>query len=235
MDPLQKWTANLVDLETLGSVLRVRIAKGLDKRKRHRELNTILLFTLCLEHNEDKRFLIGIQRRGVNTELVQVNQLFDEKFGIDEDADVILIPDLGLEGPRERDFHRIQLVSFVYQAHSDTTALIRFLEEKKLRRAARDDDLFLVVHIEQDISLDYIQLSIALQLRPGGCPYRRIFVFGPIKDAFPPCWFCAQVYPLFINFKELDGDTARVLLGDRRTKCGPAGMHGAAPQVILEM
>jgi hypothetical protein len=219
MDRYEKWTGYLVDLGTLYTTWAQRTGAGLKNTRRQREINTVCLFTLCLENNEGKRFLIGIQRRGLHTEPVLVNQLFNDRFGEIEDCDVILVPDLGPEGPSERDVHRLQLVSFVGQVDGDTTALIQFIETKKLR-VRRDDDLMLVVHLEQAMTLEYVQLTTALQLRSGGCPYRRIFVLGQIADVFPAVWSCMQVYPRLIAFKDLDGDTARALLADRPTKCG---------------
>jgi len=221
MDKYQKWTANLVDLQTLGRALAGRIVTGVAEGARCREIRTILHFALCLENNEGKRFLVGMQRAGIHGEPVRVDRLFNRDFGEIEDCDLILVPDLGPDASPTRHVHRFQLVSFVRQARADTAGLIEFLEHGKFRRPA-DDDLFLVVHLEQEMGLDLVQLSIALQIRRGGCPYRRIFVLGEFANAWPPQWFCAQVYPSLISFKDLDGDTARALLADRKTKCVPA-------------
>jgi hypothetical protein len=62
------------------------------------------LFTLCLENNENKRFLIGFQQRGKPpAEGGPVWDLFKDGFGEIENVDVILIPDLGPNEPAERE------------------------------------------------------------------------------------------------------------------------------------
>jgi hypothetical protein len=92
MDRYQKWSAHLADLKTLlGEWERRRLA-GTSTGRRVREIGTICLFTLCVENNENKRLLIGFQRRGLVDTPVPVNKLFEDSFGEIEDVDVILVP-----------------------------------------------------------------------------------------------------------------------------------------------
>ncbi len=110
-------------------------------RKKDREILAICLFTLCLENNENKRFLVGFQQRGLPVKPAMIRDLFEDGFGEIENCDVILIPDLGRDGPDERDIHRCQLVGYLKRGTLGTTDdLIAFLEEKKLR-VPPDNDL----------------------------------------------------------------------------------------------
>jgi len=218
MDSYQKWSAYLADLTTLYSEWERRRFTGTVSGKRFREINTICLFALCVENNENKRFLIGFQERGLVTQPVPVTRLFENNFAEIEDCDVILVPDLGPEGPAERDIHRCQLVSYLNRAEPGTADMIAFLEEKKLR-VPRDDNLILIVHVEQPTTFDYVKLSIALQLRKPKCPYSQVFVLGQLGNTEPPRWFCAQLYPLFVPLCELDGLTARDVLANREQIC----------------
>ena len=216
MDAYQKRSAHLADLATLYSEWERRKLTGTVSGRRFREINTICLFALCVEHNENKRLLIGFQERGLVAQPVPVTQLFENNFGEIEDCDVILVPDLGSEGPTEREIHRCQLVSYLNRAEPGTADMIAFLEEKKLRVPC-DDNLILIVHVEQPTTFDYVKLSIALQLRKPKCPYSQVFVLGQLGSTEPPRWFCAQLYPLFIPLRELDGPTARDVLAARGT------------------
>src|SRR5215471_17941268 len=113
MDSLEKWHARIADVKTLFTHWEERRLAGIPMRKRDREILSICLFTLCLENNEDKRFLIGFQRRGLDPKQGFVRDLFAHDCGEIEDRDVILIPDLGADGPSERETHRCQLVSYL--------------------------------------------------------------------------------------------------------------------------
>ena len=133
MDTLEKWHAHIVDVQTLFRHWEANRAAGRANQKRAREILTICLFTLCLENNENKRFLIGFQQRGKPpAEGGPVWDLFKDGFGEIENVDVILIPDLGPNGPAEREIHRCQLVGYRDRPNPSTEDLIEFLEEKKL-------------------------------------------------------------------------------------------------------
>ncbi|MHC4163080.1 MAG: hypothetical protein ACYSUM_13200 [Planctomycetota bacterium] len=218
MDRYQKWSAYLADLKTLYSEWERRHLAGVSTGRRFREINTICLFALCLENNESKRFLVGFQERGVADTPVPVNTLFEDAFGEIEDVDVILVPDLGPDGPSEREVHRCQLVSYCNRADPSTADMTAFLEEKKLC-VPRDDDLILIVHVEQPTRFGYVRLSIDLQLRQPQCPYSQVFVLGQVTETDPPRWFCTQVYPRLIPLHELNGPTAREVLADRDRVC----------------
>lgn len=111
MDTLEKWHAYIADVQTLLQHWEAERAAGREHRKRAREILTICLFTLCLENNENKRFLVGFQQRGKpHTVAGPVWGLFKDGFGEIENVDVILIPDAGEDGPSEREIHRCQLV-----------------------------------------------------------------------------------------------------------------------------
>jgi hypothetical protein len=204
MDSLQKWYAQMADVQTLFSHWEKQTqTTGFIRRKRSREILTICLFTLCLENNEDKRFLIGFQQRG---EI--------------EDVDVILVPDLGEDGPAIREIHRFQIVGYLERPNPSTEDLIEFLEEKKLRIAPNDDDLCLIIHLEQPIAFDWVPLSIHFQMRLPKCPYSQVFLLAQTSlDRQQPIYSCRQIYPLMLPLRDMDLQTARAVIADRKTVC----------------
>jgi hypothetical protein len=221
VDTLEKWHAQLVDVRTLFEHWHAQLAAGKARRKRSRELLTICLFTLCLENNENKHFLIGFQGRGVRSEPGPVLGLLEDGVGEIENVDVILVPDLGPDGIPVRDIHRCQLVGYLERPEPSTEDLIDFLEEKKFRSVCNDDDLRLIVHLEQPIAFDWVQLSIHLQMRQPKVPYSQVFLLTQTSlDPKQPTWSCRQLYPRMIPLRDLDLESARtLLLAERKTVC----------------
>ncbi|MEY2480634.1 MAG: hypothetical protein QOI04_1561 [Verrucomicrobiota bacterium] len=220
MDALEKWYAQIVDVKTLFSHWHTQMRAGLARRKRSREILTVCFFTLCLENNENKRFLVGFQQRGVPGKPGPVFQLFQDGFGEIEDVDVILVPDLGVDGPAIRDIHRCQIVGYLERPDPSTEDLISFLEEKKLRVAANDDDLILILHLEQPIAFDWVKLSIHLQMRRPKVPYSQIFLLAQTGlDPTKPIFSCRQVYPRMLPMRDMDLESATTILADRKTVC----------------
>jgi len=218
MDTLEKWHAHIVDVQTLFRHWEAHREAGRANQKRAREILTICLFTLCLENNENKRFLIGFQQHGKPpTAGGPVWDLLKDGFGEIENVDVILIPDLGPNGPPEREIHRCQLVGYRDRPNPSTEDLIAFLEEKKLRFSAPDNDLRLIIHLEQAIAWDWVQLSIHLQMRRPPPPFSQIFMLAQTSlDPQRPNWACRLIFPRMLPLKDLDLEIARTVLADRK-------------------
>lgn len=218
MDTLEKWYAEFVDVKTLFSHWEAQRLAGKARRKRYREILTICLFTLCVENNEKKHFLIGFQKRGVPSTPGPVLQLFQDGAEEIENVDVILVPDFG---PAIRDIHRCQLVGYLERPDPSTEDLIDFLEQKKLRFVCSDDDLILIVHLEQPIAFDWVQLSIHLQTRSPKVPYSQVFLIAQTSlDRDHPCWSCRLLYPRMIALHDLDLEATKTLLfAERKTVC----------------
>jgi hypothetical protein len=215
MDSLQKWHAHVADVKTLFTHWEERRLASIPMRKKDREILAICLFTLCLENNESKRFLIGFQQRGLPAKPSLIRDLFEDGFGEIENCDVILIPDLGPDGPDERDIHRCQLVGYLNRGTLGTTEdLIEFLEEKKLR-VPPDNDLRLIIHLEQPTAFDWVKLSIHFQMRRPKCPYSQVFLLADTGVPSSPRWSCRQLYPLMLPLRDMDLETARVILADK--------------------
>lgn len=221
MDTLEKWYAQFVDLKTLFSHWEAQRVAGKARRKRCREILTICFFALCLENNEKKHFLIGFQKRGVPSTPGPVFELFEDGAEEIENVDVILVADLGPDGPAIRDVHRCQLVGYLERPEPSTEDLINFLEEKKLRFVCNDDDLILIVHLEQPIAFDWVQLSIHLQMRNPKVPYSQVFLLAQTSlDLNRPLLSCRLLYPRMIPLRDMDLEAARtLLLADRKTVC----------------
>jgi hypothetical protein len=182
-DTNKNWQGHMADLKTLLDCWERQRAAGKARHKRTREILTMCFFALCLENNENKRFLVGFQRRGRAGKAGPVEQLFDPKFGEDDDSDAFLVedpgPDISVEV--EKDIHRCQIVGYLERPEPSTEDLISFLEEKKLRRVARNDDLRLIVHLEQPIAFDWVKLSAHLQMRAPKCPFSQVFLVAQIS------------------------------------------------------
>jgi len=219
MDSLQKWHAHIADIKTLFTHWEERRLAGMPMRKKDREILAICLFTLCLENNENKRFLVGFQQRGLPVKPAMIRDLFEDGFGEIENCDVILIPDLGRDGPDERDIHRCQLVGYLKRGTLGTTDdLIAFLEEKKLR-VPPDNDLRLIIHLEQPTAFDWVKLSIHFQMRRPRCPYGQVLLLADTGSPNSPRWSCRQLYPRMISLKDMDLQTAREVFANRNAVC----------------
>ena len=139
------------------------------------------MFTLCLEHRTDQRYLIGFPGREHPRSSGTVAQLFEDCFGEVEDVDFVLLDDPKSYGPSAALHHRSQMVSYVNQPSTSELHLVQFLEKKKLR-VAPDDDLRLVIHVEQPGHFNFDFLSVYLNHRSPKCPYSQVFAFGQTAD-----------------------------------------------------
>lgn len=147
-----------------------------------------------------------------------MEDLLSGKIGELDDWDVVLVPDLGPDGPQEREFHQCQLVSYCHRANPGTQDLIDFLEEKKLKKSA-GGDLRLVIHLEQatGFAFDWVKLAIHFGMRRPKCPYQQVFMLGEFGTPENPVWRCRQLYPHMVWMRDLDLESARQLLLDRPT------------------
>jgi hypothetical protein len=105
-------------------------------------------------------------------------------------------------------------VTYVRQRSTKEEDFVAFLEMKKLR-VPRDDDLRLVIHLEQEGTFNHLFLSDYLNNRSPKCPCIQVFVFGKSAE-FPRKWLCVLVYPGLIVLPELNEDTAKKLILDRK-------------------
>ncbi len=137
-----------VDLKTLVERIEGCHQIGAPLTRRMREIWSACIFALCLEHNEGKRFLMGFPQRGTPDRFLPIGKLLSGEVGELDHWDIVLVPDLGHDGPSVREIHQCQLVSYQRRANPGTQDLIEFLEEKKLKKAV-GGDLRLVVHLEQ--------------------------------------------------------------------------------------
>lgn len=219
MDSLSKWYAHFADVKTLLGLWEAQERAGKGAAKRCREIATICLFTVCLENQENQRFMIGFQRLGIPVRPGSVGQLFKNGFGEVEDCDVILAPDYGPADLSERTINKYQLVGYRNRKNPNTADLIGFIENKKLRRATPDQYLRLLVHLEQPFVFNSDLFSAFLAARKPRCPYSRIYVLGATGEDEERCWLCWQVFPDFIRFRDTRLKTARALVLDRKTVC----------------
>jgi hypothetical protein len=219
MDKLTKWSAYIVDLRSLFSEWERRNKSGAKWTRRFREIHSICMFTLCIEHKSPQRYLIGFQNPGLVNEGVTINRLFDDNIGEVEDCDFLLVDDPKGSGDANVVHHRCQLVSFLNQPDTTEAAWVRLLEKKKLK-VPPDNDLRLVIHIEQEGRFNYEFLHLFLQHRTPPCPYSQVFTFGQTGDA-PRKWTCHQVHPVLAILPDLMEDDARALVIDREQYCKP--------------
>ncbi|WP_146413384.1 hypothetical protein [Crateriforma conspicua] len=180
---------------------------------RLREIHTICIFALCLEHNTSQRYAVAFQPKDQNTIApVSVDELLDATFEVrEEDCDLVLV-DVPEQGQTEVDHHRCQLTSFVYQPGTTEKDWVNFL--KKKLSYANDDDLRLVIHCEQEGVCNYRFLSAFLCLDETNCPYSQVFLVAQIADN-PAEWQCYMLYPELAILPVLTEGDANSLLRDR--------------------
>lgn len=194
MDAGEKWHAYIADLQSLFAHWEERRRRGLRLSSRDREILSVCIFALCVEHNESKRFLVGFPQRGRPDPSLTVADLFARGFRDLDDWDALLIPDLGPNAPADREFHECQLVSYLFRA-GNTADIILFLEEKKLRRSTPNNDLRLIVMLEQPTEYDWVKLSTHLQLRKPRCPFNQVFLLAQHFESSVPYSRCIQLFP----------------------------------------
>lgn len=221
MDPKTQWSASIVDLLSPLSEWERRHAAGGKWTRRFREIHTVCMFTLCLEHRTDKRYLIGFPHLGIHACASTVNDVFDDSFGEIEDTDVLLIDDPKKPGASDVLHHRLQLMSYLRQPSTNERDIVALLERKKLR-VEPDADLRLVIHVEHAGRFNHAFLHTYLVQRTPSCPYSQVFVFGQSSDA-PRRWLCVLVYPQLAVFPELDEAAAKALVLDRAQYNKPGG------------
>ena len=168
MDSLTKWSAYIVDLRSLFSEWERRRQMGAKWTRRFREIHSICMVTLCLEHKSPQRYLIGFHP-GLVKKGVTIDRLFDDDIGEVEDCDFLLVDDPKGYGTATVLHHRCQLVSFLNQPETTEAAWARFLEKKKLK-VPPDDDLRLVIHIEQEGWFNHEFLHLFLKYRTTSVP-----------------------------------------------------------------
>jgi hypothetical protein len=226
MDKFARWSAHMVDLRTLFSEWERRRVHGARWTRRFREIESICMFTLCIENGTDRRYLIGFQVAGTDHKPVPISRLFDDDFGEIEDCDILLV-----DAPKKDEtavlHHRCQLVSFINQQATTERQWVVFLESKKLR-VQPDPDLRLVIHVEQEGAFNFAFLHAYLEHRKPKCPYSQVFAFGQ-NGASPRKWFCIQLYPVLAVLPELDEDSAKRLVLDREQYASPSQPEANPP------
>ena len=207
-----------VDLKTLVETIESGRRAGAKLKRRVGEIWSACIFTLCLEHNEGKRFLIGFPERGSQPAQATIEDILSGKIGELDDWDVVLVPDFGNDGPQEREVHQCQLVSYRRRTNPGTQDLIDFLEDKKLKKAV-GGDLRLVIHIEQETAFEFDWVAVAahLMMRRPKCPYQQVFMVGEFGTEESLHWHCRQMFPRMLPMQDLDRRTARQLIEERPT------------------
>lgn len=226
----------MADVQTLLSLWETRDQAGTANTKRCREILAACMFTLCLENNENKRFLIGFQKRDdklsrhraahsfPHLKRGPVTDLFEDQLGENDDIDVILVPDFGPEDLSDREIHQCQLVGYLGRPNPGPYDLVTFVEEKKLRYAPVDSDLRLIINIEQTTEFNPGLLSAYLRGRKPSCPYSQVFLVGEAGPGLPRAhedryWMCWMLYPELRRFQDMNFITMQRVLANRNTRC----------------
>lgn len=212
MDSKAQWSASIVDLLSLFSEWERRRLAGHKWTRRFREIHSVCMFTLCLEHRTEQRYLVGFPHLGIPTESFKVNDVFDDRFGEIEDVDILLIDAPKTYAESNVVHHRCQLVSYLNQPSTSERDMVLFLRKKL--RVAPDPDLRLVIHVEQPGLFNHAFLHAYLTHGQTKCPYSQVFVLGQSNKS-PRSWLCFQVFPQFAMLPELSESDAKALVLDR--------------------
>lgn len=167
--------------------------------KKYIELQIATQFAHLLSNHNREEYLIGLPT------LEEVNKnsppnlrsIIDYNLAFDEDFDIVLAP---IKKP-EKEVYRLQVVRFLSDFQNDTEGLFTFLKEKKFK-IQKDDKLLLLVHIEKNMRLNYIELNQKFQKT--NVPYGQIFIIGQRKPDDSYIFFCCQVHPEARKLKDLD-------------------------------
>jgi len=211
MDSKQHWGVLYFDIKQLSALLSKNRPKY-KKNTKFAELQIAFVFALFCEMVHKKKYLIGIPTLNnlIASSRPTPDQIFDRKFALDEDFDIVVAP----KEEAKKKYHRLQIVRFTGDVKGSTEKLFRFLQEKKFN-IPKDENLLLLVSLEKDLQLNYIQLGE--KLNNANVPYGQIFVFGEQKrEDSKVILFCYYVFPKVKLFGTVDCSILFSIKSDKR-------------------
>jgi hypothetical protein len=198
MDSKQSWFGVYYDWISLMKFLSTH-RDSYKNNKKYLELQIASQFARSLSNDNKKEYLIGIPTLNKIDQNAPPNlrSVIEDNMAFDEDFDIVLAP---RTDPR-KEFYKLQLVRFVGDVQNDTEGLFAFLMEKKFE-IQKDKQLLLLVNIEKNMKLNYIELSQKFQ--KVNVPYGQIFIIGQRKPDDSYIYFCVLVYPEVKELADLD-------------------------------
>jgi len=198
MDSLQKWNGLFFNVKQVSSFLS-KYMPHYGKHKKYAELKIALLFVLFLSKDQIKLYLIGFPTLHdlKSNKRVTLAKILDQAIALDEDFDIVIAP----AEKAQQINHRLQIVRFTGYVEGSTRSLFNSLKKKKFN-IPKNETLILLVRLEKDLQLNYLELGQIL--RQSDVPYGQIFILGERKLANSYVFFCCQVFPEVKTLKDLD-------------------------------
>lgn len=166
---------NLLKIDLYSAIRVFRESNlGISNKKLAKELWSTFLFALilkkigrsvegigfaCLKDNKDQIFRLNIDSL---TELSIERSEFDTVIFYNEE--------------KNHRYYKIQNVRYIHQEHKDVEAFYNFLIEKKLEKYPFDNELYLLINIEEQITFEYRKL--VEKLSKAKVPFANIFAIG---------------------------------------------------------
>lgn len=120
-------------------------------------------------------------------------------------------------GPRKqlkaKAYFRFQIVRFTGDVEASTDGLFEFIKSKKFV-IPKDKNLHLLVLLEPlkvGFEFKYFELFEKLNLKETKVPFGEIFVLGRKKSPNPLVFYCRQIFPAVVMFRDMDFDQPLVL------------------------
>jgi hypothetical protein len=152
------------------------------------EMMTTFLFCCLLKKTGSDIIGIGfpcIKEIVEGTENINLNKIVVE----DLDFDTVVFKRKG----KEISYFKIQIVRYVFQFNKDTTSLLKFLENKKLKKYKKDNALYLLVNIQDAMNFEYEKLNrLLLQTQ---VPFKRIFAIGHLGSKSSFKYLGTEIFP----------------------------------------
>lgn len=196
MDSRQKWSCLFFDVEQVTRFL-AKYRNRYGKHTKYVELEVALRFVSNLFRTQRKVYRIGFPTLSESDEPITLENIFERKMALDEDFDIVVAP----KGEEQQTRHNLQIVRFTRDVEQTTEGVLDFLKEKKFR-ISKDENILLLVWLEKGLKLDYMELS--QKFKEINVPYGQIFMVGETKRNESVIFFCLEVFPEVIRFKDLD-------------------------------
>jgi hypothetical protein len=196
MDSLQKWWGLYFDVQQVTRFL-ANYRNRYGKHTKYVEIEIALRFVLSLSKNQKTIYRIGFPTLLQSEGPITLADIFERKMALDEDFDIVIAP----KGQEQLKRHNLQIVRFTGDVELTTEGLLKFLKQKKFH-IPKDENLLLLVWLEKGLKLNYIELG--QKLEEINVPYGQIFLVGETKRDKSDIFFCLEVFPEVIKFKDLD-------------------------------
>lgn len=161
------------------------------RAKRWQEIYTLYWFSEFFSHKHGEEYMIGVRVPESTVGPIPIARIFDPDFGLDDDVDLVLGPEiLEPQQPRGNEL-RVQITR-LFKCDGGTESLKQLLS-KKVHKAQSDPSLLLLVSLDESGAYNYREISRFLH--EVKCPFGQVFLIGSDDKPYTHTVFYVQVYP----------------------------------------